>query len=120
MKQLTDRQRQVFDFIVESIQLRQLPPTVREIGEKFGWSSTNAVADHLRALERKGYVIRDSLLSRGIRPTAEGLAATSTAAPVFEKCEGETHVAHVFSLMCAVHEAAGDMRVASSIMRGVA
>lgn len=42
------------------------PPTLRELGEALGIRSTNGVADYLRALERKGYLRRESLKSRAI------------------------------------------------------
>lgn len=65
---LTDRQKQVLEFIHESIQFRGYPPTFREIGQKMGIRSTNGVNDHLKALERKGYLHRDDLKSRALRP----------------------------------------------------
>ena len=49
--QLTDRQKEVLDFIQESIGTRGYPPTLREIGERMGIRSTNGVNDHLKALE---------------------------------------------------------------------
>ena len=65
---LTDRQRQVLDFISDSIRKRGFPPTLREIGSHFGIRSTNGVNDHLRALEKKGYLHREDLKSRALRP----------------------------------------------------
>lgn len=72
---LTNRQRDVFDFIVESIRVRSMPPTLREIGARFAIRSTNTVNDHLNALERKGYIQREDRVSRGLRPTSAGAAA---------------------------------------------
>ena len=65
---LTDRQRQVLDFISDSIRKRGYPPTLREIGSHFGIRSTNGVNDHLRALEKKGFLHREDLKSRALRP----------------------------------------------------
>ncbi len=65
---LTDRQKQVLDFISESIRARGYPPTLREIGERMGIRSTNGVNDHLKALEKKGYLHREDLKSRALRP----------------------------------------------------
>jgi repressor LexA len=65
---LTDRQRQVLDFISVSIRKRGYPPTLREIGSHFGIRSTNGVNDHLRALEKKGFLHREDLKSRALRP----------------------------------------------------
>jgi repressor LexA len=65
---LTDRQQQILDFISRSIAKRGYPPTLREIGSHFGIRSTNGVNDHLRALEKKGYLQREDLKSRALRP----------------------------------------------------
>ena len=65
---LTDRQRQALDYITECLDLRGYPPTLREIGEHMGIRSTNGVNDHLKALERKGYLVREELKSRALRP----------------------------------------------------
>lgn len=69
---LTDRQRQALDYITECLDLRGYPPTLREIGEHMGIRSTNGVNDHLKALERKGYLIREELKSRALRPVDYG------------------------------------------------
>jgi repressor LexA len=66
--QLTERQKEVLDFIQESIGTRGYPPTLREIGERMGIRSTNGVNDHLKALEKKGYLAREDLKSRALRP----------------------------------------------------
>lgn len=68
MQGLTSRQQQVLDFIRESILERGYPPTLREIGAHMGIRSTNGVNDHLRALERKGYLTREDMKSRALRP----------------------------------------------------
>ncbi len=62
----------VLDFIRQSITDRGYPPTLREIGARMGIRSTNGVNDHLRALERKGYLTREDMKSRALRPTAMG------------------------------------------------
>lgn len=69
MNKLTDRQRMVLEFICDSIDERGYPPTLREIGNKLDIRSTNGVNDHLRALERKGYLTREDMKSRTLRPT---------------------------------------------------
>src|ERR1700728_2499303 len=66
---LTQRQQMVLDYIRESIVDRGYPPTLREIGARMGIRSTNGVNDHLRALERKGYLTREDMKSRALRPT---------------------------------------------------
>jgi repressor LexA len=60
----------VLDYIRESIVDRGYPPTLREIGARMGIRSTNGVNDHLRALERKGYLTREDMKSRALRPVA--------------------------------------------------
>jgi repressor LexA len=68
MQGLTDRQQQVLSYIRQSIHDRGYPPTLREIGAHMGIRSTNGVNDHLRALERKGYLTREDMKSRALRP----------------------------------------------------
>jgi repressor LexA len=68
MQGLTDRQQQVLKYIRDSITTRGYPPTLREIGAHMGIRSTNGVNDHLRALERKGYLTREDMKSRALRP----------------------------------------------------
>jgi len=71
MQGLTKRQEQTLDFIRSSIKDRGYPPTLREIGEHMGIRSTNGVNDHLRALERKGYLRREDMKSRALRVVGE-------------------------------------------------
>jgi len=69
MEELTDRQKQILHFIVRESESRGFPPTIREIGEEMDIPSTNGVNDHLKALERKGYLIRGEQQSRSLVPT---------------------------------------------------
>lgn len=62
--ELTDRQKEVYDFIQDRIRAWGYPPTIREIGEHLGIRSTNGVADHLKALKRKGYLLQQDMKSR--------------------------------------------------------
>lgn len=66
MEDLTDRQFMALRFIQESIRARGYPPTLREIGKHMSIRSTNGVNDHLRAMERKGFIRRDDMLSRSM------------------------------------------------------
>jgi repressor LexA len=77
---LTPRQRRVLEVIREWVERFGYPPSVREIGEAVGLTSTSSVAHQLRALERKGYLRRDPNRPRavGIRP-ADSAPATSEA-----------------------------------------
>ncbi len=66
-QKLTGRQALVLDTITEYILTAGFPPTIREIGDRVGISSTNGVNDHLKALERKGYISRLDSKSRALR-----------------------------------------------------
>lgn len=77
MQGLTKRQEQTLDFIRSSIEERGYPPTLREIGEHMGIRSTNGVNDHLRALERKGYLRREDMKSRALRLVEDEAPKTS-------------------------------------------
>lgn len=69
MEELTERQREILTFIVKETETRGYPPTIREIGEHMDIRSTNGVNDHLKALERKGYLNRGEQQSRSLVPT---------------------------------------------------
>jgi repressor LexA len=66
MKDLTGRQQEIFDFLVEFVQDRGYPPSIRDITRQFGFRSPKAAADHLAALERKGFIQRTPELSRAL------------------------------------------------------
>jgi repressor LexA len=78
MQGLTKRQEQTLDFIRRSIEDRGYPPTLREIGEHMGIRSTNGVNDHLRALERKGYLTREDMKSRALKLVEDQLSSPQT------------------------------------------
>ncbi len=66
MTELTDRQRQVLEFIDAEVRRRGYPPSVREIGEAVGLSSSSTVHAHLAALQEKGFLTRDPTKPRAI------------------------------------------------------
>ncbi len=66
MVELTQRQRQVLEFIDTEVRRRGYPPSVREIGEAVGLSSSSTVHAHLAALQEKGYLTRDPSKPRAI------------------------------------------------------
>jgi repressor LexA len=68
---LTEKQRDVLDYILHRVRDEHHVPTMREIGEAFGLRSTNAVRNHLDALERKGCIRRQAGVSRGIELAPE-------------------------------------------------
>ena len=63
---LTPRQSEILDFLHEFRRKEKIVPTYREIADNFGFKSTKAAADHVGALEKKGYLRRHSGRSRGI------------------------------------------------------
>lgn len=63
---LTVRQRKVLEVIRSSVDERGYPPSIREIGDAVGLTSTSSVAHQLRALERKGYLRRDPNRPRAV------------------------------------------------------
>lgn len=66
---LTPRQREIYDFLKDKIVNRGYGPTVREIGAHFDIKSPNGVMCHLKALEKKGLITRESHMSRAIQLT---------------------------------------------------
>lgn len=66
VKGLTERQREILDFIVRWVEEKGFPPTLKEIASRFRLSSANAARDHLMALERKGYLRRHPGSSRSL------------------------------------------------------
>jgi repressor LexA len=66
MTDLTPRQRQVLEFVESEVAHRGYPPTVREIGEQLGLSSSSTVHAHLAALQDKGYLTRDPTKPRAL------------------------------------------------------
>lgn len=65
MKSLTSKQQNVFEYIKIQVSQMGFPPSVREIAQEFS-ISTRAAYDHLRAIEKKGYIRRDPMKPRAI------------------------------------------------------
>lgn len=95
--QLTDRQREIYDFIQEKIDSRGYGPTVREIGVAFDIKSPNGVMCHLKALEKKGLIKREGFSARAIqlvdhRPGSAGmpmLGVVAAGSPVLAPADEE-------------------------------
>lgn len=64
---LTPRQREILDFIRNTLEILGAPPTRAEIAGAFGFASANAAEQHLRALAKKGSIVLDPRSARGIR-----------------------------------------------------
>jgi repressor LexA len=75
---LTARQHEALAYIADYTTANGYPPTFRELCKGLGMSSTNAANDHLKALEKKGYIERKALASRAIRVTPAGRDALHT------------------------------------------
>jgi repressor LexA len=65
--QLTERQAKILDYIRYVTRVRSYPPSVREIGEAVGLSSSSTVHNHLNQLERRGLIKRDPSKSRTVQ-----------------------------------------------------
>src|SRR5437762_8866492 len=65
--QLTDRQARILEYIRYQNKVRNYPPSVREIGEAVGLSSSSTVHNHLNQLERRGLIKRDPSKSRTVQ-----------------------------------------------------
>ncbi len=58
LSELTLRQKQIYEFLAKTIREKGYAPSIPEIGRRFKIASTNGVSDHLKALQRKGYIRR--------------------------------------------------------------
>ena len=66
MKEISDRQKQIYQYIKRTVQEKGYPPSVREIGNAVGLQSSSTVHGHLAKLEDKGYIRRDPTKPRAI------------------------------------------------------
>jgi len=66
MRYLTERQRDVLQFIESTVDTEGVAPTLREIAERFGFASTASAQKHVAQLERKGYLLRAKHQKRGL------------------------------------------------------
>lgn len=66
MRELSERQRQILEYIQKCVEEKGYPPSVREIGQAVGLSSSSTVHGHLNRLEQKGYLRRDPTNPRAI------------------------------------------------------
>jgi repressor LexA len=64
---LSERQKKILDFLEAFVRENNYPPTIREIGEAVGISSTSVVNYNLNVLEKEGYLTRDKIVSRGLK-----------------------------------------------------
>lgn len=106
-KPRNDTQERILSYIQSAIETRGYPPSVREIGEAVGLSSTSTVHGHLRRLEKKGLLYRDAM-----KPRAMGLSKGHTT-------PAESDVSSVYSLPLVGRVAAGQPILAEETIEEV-
>ena len=82
--ELTGRQREIWNFVVEYVDRHGYPPTVREIGEAVGLASPSTVHAHLANLERAGLLRRDPTKPRALELVGRGKGAAKSRETVAE------------------------------------
>ena len=87
---LTPRQRKVLEVIRDSVERRGYPPTVREIGEAVGLTSTSSVSHQLTTLQKKGFLRRDPSRPRAVDVRMPGELPAVVEEPVDEAAVRET------------------------------
>jgi len=128
----TERQRRILETIQQFTQERGYPPSVREIGERVGLSSSSTVQSHLKTLERRGLIRRDptkprALVSNQGRPAPEygvlpivGKVAAGVPITAAENIEGEFVVPAEFARRPGsfVLRVQGDSMIDAAILDG--
>jgi repressor LexA len=133
VREITERQKEIYEFIRSVIASRGIPPSIREIGGRFGIRSTNGVNKHLAALERSGHITRERGTSRGIAvpsrattlATVPLLGRVAAGIPLLspENREGECSIDQsLFGIRSAQHvfalRVAGDSMIEAHILDG--
>ena len=131
MSDITPRQQRILDVIAETVRTRGYPPTVREIGEAVGLTSSSSVHAQLANLERKGLLTKDATKPRAMslsEPKVDGavvplLGRIAAGAPILADEHVEEHVTvpHAFVSGNADHFAlrvAGDSMIGAGILDG--
>ena len=102
-KDLTDKQKSVLRFIFNKIRQESMPPTIREIAEEFGFSSTGTVRDYLHALSEKGFIRLKTGKARAIELVKEafrvpilGAVAAGNPTLAVEDIEGYVELDDLF------------------------
>ncbi len=128
----TQRQQRILDAIRQYTSDRGYPPSVREIGERVGLSSSSTVQSHLKTLERRGLIHRDPTKPRALRSDGRPAAPETLTLPIIgrvaagvpitaqENVEGEfvlpsSFARHSDSFMLRV---AGDSMIDAAILNG--
>jgi repressor LexA len=83
MTYLTERQRDVFDFISHRIERDGVAPTLQEIADEFGFRSTASAQKHVAHLERKGFLRREKHQKRGLVLPPESASRSASELPLY-------------------------------------
>jgi repressor LexA len=75
--ELTGKRREILDFIALQLHDRGFPPSVREIGEAVGLTSSSTVHAHLTTLQKQGYLRRDPTKPRAIEVRYDAISGAS-------------------------------------------
>lgn len=109
-RDLTDRQRQVLDYIKAEVRKKGFPPTVRDIGEAVGLSSSSTVHAHLAALEAKGLIHRDpskpralEILDREVPPAPRSEITNVVELPVIGAVAAGTPILATENVESTIH-----------------
>jgi repressor LexA len=81
-KGLGERHQKILEFLQDYQRANKYPPSIREIGEKTGISSTSVVNYYLDQLEKKGMIERDRKISRGVRLSGPNISADTFRVPM--------------------------------------
>ncbi len=132
MDDLTPRQRRIIDFIQETVRERGYPPTVREIGEAVGLTSSSSVHSQLTNLQRRGFIRKDPAKPRAIGLSGQdqpevsivplvGRIAAGTPVLAAENVEDQLPVPADFAGQAGTHFAlrvTGDSMIDAGILDG--
>jgi repressor LexA len=88
---LTPRQRRVLEVIRDSVERRGYPPSMREIGEAVGLTSSSSVSHQLAMLEKKGFLRRDPNRPRAIEVRSPDTSAAARRGPAYDGAGGSVH-----------------------------
>jgi len=82
MSQLSAKRQQIVDFLLQFMEDKGYPPTVRDIQSGCGISSTSVVDYHLKVLEKEGHIHRDPEVSRGIELLGRASSLLKVQVPI--------------------------------------
>ncbi|MEO6913247.1 MAG: transcriptional repressor LexA [Candidatus Baltobacteraceae bacterium] len=88
----TDRQQRIMDVIHQFTAEHGYPPSVREIGERVGLSSSSTVQSHLKTLERRGMISRDPTKPRALRSEVDRPITETIVMPIVGKVAAGTPI----------------------------